>query len=280
MERDNRVRQLLAAAVAPCVPAWTNSLGMRFVLIPAGKFLMGSPESEADCDDDEGPQHEAEITRPFFLGVYPVTQEQYKKAMGKNPSYFTRRKGGGAKHPVEQVSWEDAVEFCRKLSARAEEKAFGRPYRLPTEAEWEYSCRGGATSSLPFFFGGSLSSTQANFNGNYPYGGAAQGPSLQRTTAVGSYAPKASACSTCTATSGSGAGLVRPYSSTSVKDPTGPQPASAAFCAAGRGTTTAATAARPSAATTIPAAATTATVSVSSVSRPPGLRNYLYILPL
>ena len=85
-ERDDRVRQLLAAAVAPCVPAWTNSLGMTFALIPAGKFLMGSPKSETDRYDDEGPQHAVEITRPFFLGIHPVTQEQYKKVTGKNPS--------------------------------------------------------------------------------------------------------------------------------------------------------------------------------------------------
>ena len=188
--RDERVRQLLAA-VPPCVPVWSNSLGMKFALIPAGKFLMGSPESEEDRDEDEGPQHEVEITRPFSLGVHPVTQEQYKKVMGKNPSRFTRKKGGGANHPVEQVSWEEAVEFCHKLTGRPEEKASGRTYRLPTEAEWEYASRGGANSSSPFFFGDSLSSAQANFDGNFPYGGAAEGPYLQRTTPVGSYRPNA-----------------------------------------------------------------------------------------
>ena len=190
-QRDERVRQLLAAGVAPCVPAWTNSLGMRFVLLPAGKFLMGSPDSEADRFNDEGPQHEVEIMRPFSLGIHPVTQEQYEKVMGKNPAHFTRKNGGGGNHPVEQVSRKEAVEFCRKLSVRAEEKSSGRTYRLPTEAEWEYSCRGGATSSRPFSFGDSLSSTQANFNGNHPYGGAAKGPNLQHTTPVGSYKPNA-----------------------------------------------------------------------------------------
>ena len=190
-ERDDRVRQLLAAGVAPCVPAWTNSLSMRFALIPAGTFLMGSPDSEADRFADEGPQHEVEITRPFFLGIHPVTQEQYEKVMGKNPSYITSKNGGGANHPVEQVSWKEAVTFCRKLSARPEEKSSGRTYRLPTEAEWEYSCRGGATSSRPFSFGDCLSSPQANFAGLYPYGGAAEGPYLKRTTAVGSYPPNA-----------------------------------------------------------------------------------------
>jgi uncharacterized protein (TIGR02996 family) len=190
-DRDDRVRQLLEAGVAPCVPAWANSLGMTFALIPAGKFLMGSPKSEEGRFDDEGPQHEVAITQPFSLGVHPVTQGQYKKVMGKNPSYFTRKNGGGANHPVEQVSWEDAVEFCRQLSARPEEMAAGRTYRLATEAEWEYSCRGGANSSMPFTFGDSLSSTQANFDGNHPYGGAAEGPYLERTTPVGSYKPNA-----------------------------------------------------------------------------------------
>jgi uncharacterized protein (TIGR02996 family) len=190
-ERDHRVRQLLAASVTPCVPAWTNSLGMKFVLIPPGKFLMGSPECEEGRSNEEGPQHEVEITRLFYLGIHPVTQGQYRKMTGKNPSYFTRRRGGGANHPVEQVTWKEAVEFCRKLSARPEEKAAGRAHRLPSEAEWEYACRGGANSSTPFFFGDSLSSTQANFNGCYPYGGAAKGPYLQRTTPVGSYKPNA-----------------------------------------------------------------------------------------
>jgi formylglycine-generating enzyme required for sulfatase activity len=89
--------------------------------------------------------------------------------------------------PVDDVSWEDAAAFCRKLSELPEEMHRGRVYRLPTEAEWEYACRGGATSSTPFSFGNSLSSTQANFNGNHPHGGAATGPFLERTSAVGSY---------------------------------------------------------------------------------------------
>jgi formylglycine-generating enzyme required for sulfatase activity len=90
--------------------------------------------------------------------------------------------------PVETVSWNDAVEFCKKLSERAAEKKAGRKYRLPTEAEWEYSCRGGASSSYQVFhFGNSLSSKQANFNGNYPYGGADKAVFLNRTCKVGSY---------------------------------------------------------------------------------------------
>ncbi|HEX5273209.1 MAG TPA: formylglycine-generating enzyme family protein, partial [Gemmataceae bacterium] len=93
---------------------------------------------------------------------------------------------------VEAVSWEGAAEFCRRLSELPEEKRLGHLYRLPTEAEWEYSCRGRASSLTPFCFDApstSATSTQANFDGNYPYGGAPTGPYLQRTTTVGSYKP-------------------------------------------------------------------------------------------
>jgi uncharacterized protein (TIGR02996 family) len=192
---EERLCRLLAQGVRPCWPQLTNSVGMLFSLIPAGTFRMGSPNGEADRQENEGPQHEVEITRPFYLGVYPITQEQYERLMGTNPSRFSSQGGGKARvkkqdtraFPVESVSWDDAIDYCRKLSEWPEEKRLGRVYRLPTEAEWEYACRGGASSSTPFHFGNSLSSTQANFNGNHPYGGAAAGPNLRRTTAVGSY---------------------------------------------------------------------------------------------
>src|SRR5205807_669531 len=93
--------------------------------------------------------------------------------------------------PVENVSYETAVEFCKKLSALEAEKKAGRVYRLPTEAEWEYACRAGAATYQVFAFGNSLSSKQANFDGNSPYGGADRGPNLQRTCKVGSYKPNA-----------------------------------------------------------------------------------------
>jgi formylglycine-generating enzyme required for sulfatase activity len=191
------------AALPPAPPAAlaqpsTNSIGMRLVLIPAGTFTMGSPPDEAGRRADEGPQHEVEITRPFYLGLHEVTQAQYREVMGNNPSYFAPTGGGKEKvrnqdtdsFPVETVSWEDAVRFCERLSARAEEKRAGLRYRLPTEAEWEYACRGGVPLPYPaFHFGNSLSSRQANFEGNNPYGGAEKDVYLQRTTKVGSYAP-------------------------------------------------------------------------------------------
>jgi uncharacterized protein (TIGR02996 family) len=171
-------------------PRLTNSIGMELVLIPPGTCLMGSPEDEEARSDDEGPVHEVAISRPFYLGVHPVTQEQYQRVMGTNLSHFQSIPGENTKlFPVEIVSWEDAVAFCEKLSALPQEKQSGHTYRLPSEAEWEYSCRGGASSYRVFHFGNSLSSKQANFNGNYPYGGADKGASLKRPCKVGSYAP-------------------------------------------------------------------------------------------
>jgi formylglycine-generating enzyme required for sulfatase activity len=177
-------------------PEIRNSIDMRFRRIPAGKFRMGSPASEADRGDDEQ-QHTVEITRPFAMGVFEVTQGEYERVVGKNPSFFSST-GGGKKvldnpdthrFPVENVTWEQAVEFCRRLTALPAEQTAGRKYRLPTEAEWEYACRGGVPESLPFHYGTSLSSAQANFDGNRPYGGAAKGVLLNRTTPVGSHEP-------------------------------------------------------------------------------------------
>jgi formylglycine-generating enzyme required for sulfatase activity len=163
----------------------TNALRMTLAFIPPGTFRMGSPSSEAERSDDEGPQHEVSITRPYYLSIHPVTQGQYEAVMGENPSYFNETKGGGPHHPVESISWEEAVEFCRRLSEWPAERAAGRVYRLPTEAEWEYACRGGLP--MPFATGTTLSGHEANFNGNYPYGEVPRGPYLERTTRVGSY---------------------------------------------------------------------------------------------
>ena len=155
----------------------TNSIGMKLVLIPAGEFLMGSPEGEAEREDDEY-QHRVRITKSFYLGVYEVTQGEYEQVMGTNPSYFAPGRpwtrpadfaGQGTSHfPVEQLSWHDAVEFCRKLSARWAESSVGRVYRLPTEAEWEYACR--ASTTTPFHFGATLNGREANCDANFPYG--------------------------------------------------------------------------------------------------------------
>ena len=123
----------------------TNSMGMKLVLIPAGEFLMGSPESEANPYHQEGPQHRIRITQPFYLGAHEVTQEQYERVMGKNPSKFK-----GQLLPVDSVSYDDAVSSCQRLSALPSERSAGRTYRLPTEAEWEYACRAGHDHGLHF----------------------------------------------------------------------------------------------------------------------------------
>ena len=122
------------------LPESADSIGMKFKLIPAGTFTMG----DASGEDDETP-HEVTLTKPFKMGIHEVTQAQYEQVMGVNPSGFK-----GADNPVEMVSWDDAVEFCRRLSELPAEKAAGNVYRLPTEAEWEYACRAGTTTKYSF----------------------------------------------------------------------------------------------------------------------------------
>lgn len=122
----------------------SNSIGIKFVLIPPGEFIMGSPTNEPGREGNEA-SHKVKLTQPFGLAVYEVTQEQYQQVMGNNPSRFK-----GPKNPVEMVSWDDAVEFCSRLSALPDEKASGYIYRLPTEAEWEYACRAGTTTKYSF----------------------------------------------------------------------------------------------------------------------------------
>jgi formylglycine-generating enzyme required for sulfatase activity len=187
---------------------------MKLLRIEPGKFLMGSPSNEAYRGNDEQ-QHEVEITRGFWLGADPVTVGQFR-AFVKATGYRTQaeREGGAYRyvgsewkqdprinwqnpgfqqddsHPIVCVSWNDAQEFC----AWPTKTNSGHLYRLPTDAEWEYACRAGAAESFPFHVGQpshSLSSTQANFNGDFPYGGTAKGPYLKRTTPVRSYKPNA-----------------------------------------------------------------------------------------
>jgi formylglycine-generating enzyme required for sulfatase activity len=164
-----------------------NSIGMTLNLIPAGEFRMGSAVGEPDRGNDEGPQHDVVLSRPYYMGIYPVTQQQYYGVMGQNPSHFNDARGGGRDFPVETISWDEAAEFCKRLSALPAERQARRSYRLPTEAEWEYACRGGV--GMPFSSGLTLTSREANFNGNYPYGIVARGPYLERTSRVGSYPP-------------------------------------------------------------------------------------------
>jgi formylglycine-generating enzyme required for sulfatase activity len=181
-----------AAAFAPArapgapaeAPVVTNTIGMMLAKIPAGEFRMGSPADEAEREPEEL-QHPVRITRPFYMGVHEVTQEQFQRLRPENPSFFNAARGGGPRHPVDQVMWQEAVAFCAALSKVPEEQAAGRSYRLPTEAEWEYACRAGTRTAL--HFGDAVSSQQANFDGRSPYGRAERGPFLGKTAPVGSY---------------------------------------------------------------------------------------------
>ena len=142
---------------------WVNSIGMRFALIPPGEFDMGSTEEEVarlleeaksqkaperyvEGLPSEAPKHRVRITRPYYAGIFEVTQAEYERVMGTNPSHFK----GNPNRAVEHVSWSDAVEFCHRLSEAPKEKAAGAVYRLLTEAEWEYACRAGTTTRFSF----------------------------------------------------------------------------------------------------------------------------------
>ena len=122
-----------------------NSVGMLLVPIPAGEFRMGSPDSQIAGRSQEKPQHLVRITRPFYLSVFEVTRQQYEKVTGVRPWQGRSSVEDGPDYAAMWVSWDDAVEFCRKLSEQE-----GVEYRLPTEAEWEYACRAGTTTAYSF----------------------------------------------------------------------------------------------------------------------------------
>ena len=155
----------------------SKGVTMDLIGIPGGKYLMGSPEDEPERANDEGPQHKVKI-RPFLMGKYPVTQAQWKAIMKNNPSRFTEDED----RPVEKVSWFDCWDFCEKLSQK-----LGREFRLPTEAEWEYAAR--AKSTTPFFFGETITTELANYNGEYTYGIEKEGEYRHKTTKVGIFSP-------------------------------------------------------------------------------------------
>jgi formylglycine-generating enzyme required for sulfatase activity len=129
---------------------FTNGIDMKFVWIPPGNFLMGSPKEETSRGNET--QHKVTLTKGFYMGVYPVTQAQYKAVMGKDPSQFKGEKS----LPVHGVTWDDCQEFIKKL--REKDK---KSYRLPTEAQWEYACRAG--TKTPFYFGEMITTDQANY---------------------------------------------------------------------------------------------------------------------
>ncbi|MEM7065831.1 MAG: formylglycine-generating enzyme family protein [Cyanobacteria bacterium P01_B01_bin.77] len=137
-------------------------LPLRMVNIPAGEFVMGSPPTEAQREEKEGPQRTIQVPR-FYMGAFVITQRQYEAVMGNNPSYFTDDEGkDGANLPIEQITWNEADTFCKELS-----QLTGRTYRLPSEAEWEYACRAGTTT--PFYFGEKLTTDIANFFADFSF---------------------------------------------------------------------------------------------------------------
>jgi formylglycine-generating enzyme required for sulfatase activity len=156
---------------------------LRLIQIPAGDFLMGSPANEPERLAAEGPQHRVRLGG-FLLGQTPVTQAQWgvvarwpklELDLKPDPSGFK-----GARRPVEQVSWDDAIEFCRRLSQRT-----GLPFTLPSEAQWEYACRAGSTT--PFAFGDTITPELANYDGNYSYANGPKGEYRQQTNPVGMF---------------------------------------------------------------------------------------------
>lgn len=160
-----------------------NGVLLEMVAIPEGTFLMGSPENEPERRNSESPQHEV-IVKAFFMGKYPVTQAQWEvvaalpqinRELDPNPSYFK-----GSKRPVERITWLEAVEFCDRLSKHTK-----KPYRLPSEAEWEYACR--ARTTTPFHFGETITTDLANYKGDYTYGAGSRGTYRRETTPVGSF---------------------------------------------------------------------------------------------
>ncbi len=176
-----------------------NGVKMRLTLIPAGEFMMGGEESPEEVARkcvggppqstplgklpetfrNEQPRHLVKINKPFYMGIYCVTQAQYNAVMGARSSSFA-----GPTRPVETVSWYQAVQFCKRLS-----KNTGKNVRLPSEAEWEYACRAGTTTA--FNTGATISTDQANYNGTGAYGTGKFGPWRRATTPVGTFPPNA-----------------------------------------------------------------------------------------
>lgn len=174
-----------AKGATNAVPGSTEPAGrpIGFVWIKPGTFMMGSPNFEVQRGKNEGPQTQVTITRGFWMCNHEVTQAEFQLIMGGDRSQFK-----GDTLPMESVSWFNATNYCRKLSVRQRTAGLLPPgywFRLPTEAEWEYACRGGKISA--FGVGSTLGSTKANFNGKYPYGGEPKGPYLDMTAPVRSY---------------------------------------------------------------------------------------------
>ncbi len=183
-EKRRREEEIKNRKAGALLTKTANGIEYRFRYCPPGSFMMGSPKSEWDAANiswksyDEQ-QHRVTLTKGFWMLETEVTQAMWESVMGSNPSSFK-----GAQNPVEQVSWDDCQEFCRKLSQK-----LGGSIKLPSEAQWEYACRAGTTT--PFNFGSTLNGDKANCDGKYPYGTGTKGRYHAKTVAVKSYDPNA-----------------------------------------------------------------------------------------
>ncbi len=172
----------------------------EMVVVPAGEFMMGSPENEEGRHSDEGPQHRVRIAQPFAVGRFEVTFDEWDACVagGGCGGYRPDDNGWGrGRQPVINVSWDDAKAYVQWLN-----RGTGKSYRLPSEAEWEYVARAGTTT--PFWTGATISTEQANYDGTYTYGGGKKGEYRQRTVPVGSLPANPGACTRCWGTCGSG----------------------------------------------------------------------------
>lgn len=158
---------------AQCLSVKLNErIDLDLVLIPSGTFMMGDDRHHPD----EQPIHQVTVPS-FYIGKYPITQAQYRSVMGENASVGKRMDD-----PIEHVSWDDAIEFCAKLS-----QLTGRSYTLPSESQWEYACRAGTDTA--FYFGDTITPELVNYNGEYPYNGAPSGENRAQATPVGIFPP-------------------------------------------------------------------------------------------
>jgi formylglycine-generating enzyme required for sulfatase activity len=156
----------------------TNTLDLTMVKIPAGSFIMGSSSRENESESRERPQHRVKI-KEFYMGQTEITQAQYQAIMGENLSTFK-----GDNRPIENVTWQQAKVFCRKLSLKT-----GKTYTLPSESQWEYACRAGTTT--PFSFGATITTEVANYESEYAYANAPKGTYRRETTEVDKFPPNA-----------------------------------------------------------------------------------------
>jgi formylglycine-generating enzyme required for sulfatase activity len=155
-----------------------GGLSLPLVRIPAGEFVMGSPDDEPGRSSDEGPQHRVRL-REFWMGQTPITQAQWRAVMDTNPSRFEDQPDSDQR-PVENVGWREAMAFCQRLAERT-----GRPYSLPSEAQWEYACRAGTTTA--FGFGATITPALANYDGNWCYANGPKGEYRKQSTPVGMF---------------------------------------------------------------------------------------------